>query len=166
MRRTITALLAIGALAAPALAADPVSIAPIQFGPELTEKAEEYGQRELDYLAGEMRDDLERELADLLGENGMRLEVTIQDASPNRPTMEQMADRGLHHSSISIGGASLEARLLAADGTQLETFSYAWRSHNIRDVVGYSRWTDARRAMRRFASDIGESLNERYASGS
>ena len=62
MRRTITALLAFGALAAPAMAADTVSIAPIQFGPELTEKAEEYGQRELDYLAEQLREDLEREL--------------------------------------------------------------------------------------------------------
>ena len=166
MKRTMTALLAFGALAAPALAADPVSIAPIQFGSELTEKAEEYGQRELDYLAEEMRSDLERELAGLLGENGMRLDVTILDASPNRPTMEQMAARSLHHSSISIGGASLEARLLDASGAELETFSYSWRSHNIQDVVGYSRWTDARRAMDRFASDIGESLSERNGSGS
>jgi hypothetical protein len=166
MRRTITALLAFGALTAPALAADTVSIAPIQFGPELTEKAEEYGQRELDYLAEQLREDLERELAGLLGENGMRLDVTILDATPNRPTMEQMADRGLDMSSISIGGASLEAQLIAADGTELETFSYAWRSHDIRDVVGYTRWTDARRAIRRFASDIGESLTERYGSGS
>ena len=35
MRRTMTALLAIGALAVPALAQDPVSISPIGFGPEL-----------------------------------------------------------------------------------------------------------------------------------
>lgn len=166
MRRTITALLAIGALAAPSLAEDTVSIAPIQIGPELTEKAEDYGQRELDYLAEQMREDLERELAALLGDNGMRLDVTILDATPNRPTMEQMASRGLHMSSISIGGASLEARLYAADGTELETFSYAWQSHNIRDVVGYTRWTDANRAMNRFARDIGQSLSERYASGS
>jgi len=97
MRRTMTALLAIGALAVPALAQDPVSISPIGFGPELTEKADEYGQRELDYLANEMREDLERELSGMLGENGLRLEVTILDATPNRPTMEQMAARGLHH---------------------------------------------------------------------
>lgn len=143
-----------------------MSIAPIRFGPELTEKAEEYGERELEYLAGEMREDLERELAGLLGENGLRLEVTILDATPNRPTMQQMADRGLDMSSISIGGASLEARLLDTEGNELESFSYSWRSHNIRDVVGYTRWTDARRAMDRFANDIGESLAERAASGS
>ena len=165
MRRTMTALLAIGALAVPALAQDPVSISPIGFGPELTEKADEYGQRELDYLANEMREDLERELSGMLGENGLRLEVTILDATPNRPTMEQIRQNP-SHSSISIGGASLEARLLDASGAELETFSYSWRSHNIQDVVGYSRWTDARRAMDRFASDIGESLSERNGSGS
>lgn len=166
MRRTLTALAAIAALAAPSLADDPVSIGEIGFGPELLEKAEDYGQRELEYLAGEMREDLERELAGMLGQGGMTLEVTILDAMPNRPTMEQMADRGLHHSSISIGGASLEARLVSADGSLLESYAYSWRSHNIRDVVGYSRWTDANRAMSRFADDIAESIAERNATGS
>lgn len=166
MKRTMTALFAIAALAAPSLADDPVSIGEIGFGPELLEKAEDYGQRELDYLAREMREDLERELAGMLGEGGLTVEVTILDATPNRPTMEQMGAGGLHHSSISIGGASLEARLVAADGTTLESYAYAWRSHNINDVVGYSRWTDAHRAMSRFADDIAENIAERNATGS
>jgi hypothetical protein len=166
MKRTLTAFFAIAALAAPSLADDPVSIGEIGFGPELLEKADEYGQRELDYLAREMREDLERELAGMLGEGGMTVEVTILDAMPNRPTMEQMADRGLHMSSLSIGGASLEARLIGGDGSVLETYAYSWRSHSIRDVVGYTRWTDANRAMRRFADDIAESIAERNAAGS
>lgn len=165
MRRTITAIFALAALAAPTLAQDRVAIADIQFGPQLAEKADEYGQRELDYLARELREDLERELASVLGPNGLTLEVTILDATPNRPTMEQAASRGLHHSSISIGGASLEARLVSQSGETLESFEYSWRSHSIRDVVGYGQWTDARRAMRRFADDVGEGLTE-TASGS
>jgi hypothetical protein len=166
MRRTITALFAMAALAAPTLADDPVAIGEIGFGQALLDKADEYGQRELDYLAREMREDLERELAGMLGENGLTLQVTILDATPNRPTMQQMGAHGLHHSSISIGGASLEAELVDAGGNTLETFSYSWRSYDIRNVVGYSRWTDARRAMNRFASDVGESLAERNATAS
>ncbi|MAK63228.1 MAG: hypothetical protein CMF75_00560 [Maricaulis sp.] len=166
MKRTITAFFAMAALAAPALANEPVSISDIGIGEALQEKAEEYGQRELDYLAREMRTALERELGDRLGENGLRLDVVIVDATPNRPTMEQMASRGLHMSSISVGGASLEAHLFDAQGAELESYAYSWRSHNIRDVVGYVTWTDARRAIRRFADDIGDSLDEMDASGS
>ncbi|WP_203292954.1 hypothetical protein [Maricaulis parjimensis] len=166
MKRTITAFFAMAALTAPTLAGEPVSIAEIRFGEALQEKADEYGQRELEYLASEMREALERELGDHLGENGLVLDVVILDATPNRPTMEQAASRGLHHSSVSIGGASLEAHLLDANGVELESYAYSWRTHNIRDVIGYSTWTDARRTIRRFADDIGESIEERDASGS
>ncbi|MCR9267332.1 MAG: DUF3313 family protein [Alphaproteobacteria bacterium] len=166
MKRTITAFFAMAALAAPSLASEPVSISEIRIGDELQEKAEEYGQRELDYLATQMREALERELAGHLGENGMSLDVVILDATPNRPTMEQSASRGLHMSSISVGGASLEAHLFDAQGNELESYAYSWRSHSIRDVVGYATWTDARRAIRRFADDIGESVDEMEGSGS
>ena len=45
MKRTFTALLAAAALSAPALATDPVALGEIAIGPELMEKAEDYGQR-------------------------------------------------------------------------------------------------------------------------
>ena len=166
MKRTITAFFAMAALAAPALANEPVSISDIRIGEALQEKADEYGQRELDYLATQMREALERELGARLGENGMSLDVVILDATPNRPTMEQAASRGLHMSSLSVGGASLEAHLFDAQGHQLESYAYSWQSHSIRDVVGYATWTDARRAIRRFADDIGDSIEEMDASGS
>lgn len=161
MKRTLTALATLAALAAPALASDPVAIGEIAIGPELQDKADEYGQRELDYLVREMREDLERELAGRLGDGGLTLNVTLLDATPNRPTMEQMSRRGLDASSLSIGGASLEAALVDASGAEVETYSYAWRTHSIRDVIGYTRWTDANRAMARFADDIAESIAER-----
>jgi len=166
MMRTITSLISLAALAAPAFAADPVQIAPITFGEELIEKSADYGERELERLAGFLRDDLERELADHLGENGSTLHVTILDADPNRPTMMQSSRRNLHMSSVGIGGAELEAELINTDGEVLETFSYSWRSHDIRFVYGYGTWTDAKRTFDRFARTIGDSLDESNDTGS
>ncbi|WP_304073426.1 hypothetical protein [Maricaulis maris] len=167
MLRTMTAILALGALSTPSLADQPVTIGEIAYGPELVEHAEDFGERELDRLARYLRAALERELADDLGEGGYVLHTTILDAQPNRPTMAQMSGtRPLHHSSISIGGADIEAQLLSADGEVLETYSYGWRSMNIRDVVGYGQWTDARRTFSRFADQISDSLDERAETGS
>lgn len=168
MLRGLTALVSLAALTGAAYAGDPVAIAPIQFGDELIEKAEdEYGVRELDRLARYLQEDLERELRGHLGQGGHVLHVTILDADPNRPTPGQMAGRpGLHHSSIGIGGAELEARLVDAEGNVLETYGYRWRSHSISDVIGYSIWTDARRTFDRFADQIGDSLDAREQTGS
>ena len=167
MLRTMTAILAFGALATPAMANEPVALGEIAYGPELIEHAEDFGERELDRLAGYLRTALERELAGELGEGGYTLNVTILDAQPNRPTMAQMGGtRALHSSSISIGGADVEAELVALDGQVIETYSYGWRSMNISDVVGYAQWTDARRTFARFADQVSDSLDERAGSGS
>ena len=167
MLRTMTAILALGALSTPSLADQPVAIGEIAYGPELVEHAEDFGERELDRLAGYLRDALERELADQLGDGGHVLNATILDAQPNRPTMEQMSGaRALHHSSVSIGGADVEAQLVSADGEILETYSYGWRSWNIRDVVGHAQWIDARRTFSLFADQVSDSLDERADTGS
>ena len=166
MLRTMTAILALGAFATPSLADQPVAIGEIAYGPELVDHAEDFGERELDRLAGYLRSALERELADQLGEGGYILNATILDAQPNRPTMEQMSGpRALHHSSISIGGADVEAQLVSPSGEIVETYSYGWRSWNIQDVVGYGQWTDARRTFSRFADQVSDSLDERADPG-
>jgi len=167
MLRTMTAILALGALSTPSLADQPVTIGDIAYGPELIEHAEDFGERELDRLAGYLRDSLEDELAGQIGEGGYVLNATILDARPNRPTMEQMSgSRALHYSSVSIGGADVEAELVSAEGEVVETYSYGWRTWNIRDVVGHGQWTDARRTFSRFADQISDSLDERADTGS
>jgi hypothetical protein len=167
MFRGMTALISVAALAGPVLADGPISIAPIEFGDELIDKADEYGARELERLAGYLQDDLERELAGHLGDGGMVLSVTILDAQPNRPTPTQMTSRrGLHPSSVSIGGAELAAELTDRDGTLVETYSYSWRSFSIQHVRGYGMWTDAKRTFDRFADQIGDSVDERGDTGS
>ena len=168
MKRTMTAVLAASLMMSGAAFADePVTIAPISFGEELMEKADEYGERELTRLARYMERQLDNRLDGLEMADGTLLEVTIVDADPNRPTMEQMRDTpGLSMRSISLGGAELEAVLVGADGEILERFEYSRRSHNINDVIGASTWSDARRTMQGFARQIGEAVTERSATGS
>lgn len=164
---SLAALVALPLTAGPALAAEPVAIAPIQIGEALADKADDIGEREFDRLQGMLRSDLERELAGYLGENGSTLMVTILDATPNRPTMEQMRDTpGLSMRSFGTGGASVEAELVSASGEKLESYSYAWRSYNINDAAGASTWHDAQRAFGRFANDVGESIAARNSDGS
>lgn len=164
---SLAALTALSFGASAALAADPVMIAPIQIGAELANKADDLGEREFDRLRQILRGDLERELAGHLGEDGSTLHVTILDATPNRPTLEQLsATPGLSMQSISIGGASIEAELVSAAGEKLENYSYAWHSYNIVDAVGAGTWTDARRAFNRFARDVGEGVAARDANPS
>lgn len=168
MMRTMTAVLA-GSLmmSGAALADEPITIAPISFGEELMEKADEYGEREFGRLARYMERQLDNRLEGLELADGTVLQVTIVDADPNRPTMEQMRDTpGLSMTSISLGGAELEAVLVSADGEVLERFEYARRSHHIRDVIGASTWSDARRTMQGFARHIGEAVAERSGTGS
>jgi hypothetical protein len=166
MLRTPTILISLVALATPAFADDSVAIAPISFGDEIMEKVDDLGQRELDRLAGYLQRDLEQELAGHLGNGGMTLQVTILDADPNRPTSRQAFSNGLHSSSYSIGGADVAAELFDADGQLIESFSYSWQNHNIRDAAGYSTWSDARRTFDRFAASIGRRVDEQASNGS
>tara|TARA_R110000868_G_scaffold19664_1_gene84447 strand:+ start:8220 stop:8753 length:534 start_codon:yes stop_codon:yes gene_type:complete len=164
---SLTALTALSLSASAALAEQPVMIAPIQIGEELAAKADDLGTREFERLSSILLGELEDELAPYLGENGSVLRVTILDATPNRPTMAQMAARpGLSMESFGIGGASLEAELVSSEGDELESYSYAWHSYNIVDARHASTWSDARRTFSRFASQIGESIAERIADGS
>jgi hypothetical protein len=161
MTRTILACLAATAVSAAALADEPIEIAPIVFGDEMLEKADEYGERELDRLAGYLTDDLEQALRGIEMMDGTRLEVTLLDATPNRPTFQQLRDRvGLSMRSIGIGGAELEARLVSEDGRVLEEFDYSWSSHNLREVYGASTWYDARRAFHLFSRRVRNEVHE------
>ncbi len=124
----------------------------VTYGPEFTEKlAEDYGVKEGDYLAGRVRADLERELTKA-GVDVSRIDVTILDAKPSRPTFKQAGDMpGLDvHRSVSVGGMKLSAVAYDASGQASEPFEYKWFETDIRQA-GLTTWQDARRASSRFA---------------
>ncbi len=65
---------------------------------------------------------------------GLSIDVTIVDAEPNRPTMQQMFDQpSLDSSSISIGGAELRAVLHNASG-QMTEVTHRRYNHSLADL--------------------------------
>lgn len=152
-------------LAAAALAIAPLAGAAtinVSFSDDFAEKlSEDYGDREGEKLIAEITEDLTRQFAKQ-GVEVARVDVTILDAKPNRPTMKQMGDRpGLDgFRSISIGGMSLEAKAFDTDGAELGKKSYRWFETDIRDVRGAGMWSDARRASDRFARRFAKDLSD------
>lgn len=155
----LAAVLAFGA--APAMA-EPALIS-VSLGPDLQEKAEELGPREVREQADRLADLVGRALArDRDGDlDGARIELVLTDLRPNRPTFRQLADRpgldGYH--SRSIGGAAIEGQITTADGRTLPV-RYDWFSSSLADVVGIDTWSDADRAYRRLADNLADG---RYA---
>jgi hypothetical protein len=156
------ALAAVASLAAGSAALaeppPPVSSVSVTIGPELREKAETtYGVRDVERLAAELQSDVERELSrsGALGGAGGRLELVLVDAKPNRPTFKQLGDKaGLSYESVSLGGATIEGRVIAADG-QVIPLRYRWYEHDIREARFGGTWSDAEWTIERFASRLG-----------
>ncbi|MEM8617806.1 MAG: hypothetical protein AAGF20_12845 [Pseudomonadota bacterium] len=126
----------------------------------LQEKLEDdYGLREGPKLIEEVTEDLEREFA-RRSVNPARVDITIIDAKPNRPTFSQLTDRpGLDPiRSISLGGMKLKGIAYDESGTVIGEREYRWYENDIRQVIGQSTWGDARRASSRFASRFAKDL--------
>lgn len=141
--------------AAPALA-DPALIS-VSLGPDLQEKAEDLGPREVQEQADRLAELVGRALARDGDLDGARIELVLTDLRPNRPTFQQMADRpGLDgHRSRSIGGATIEGRITMADGRTVPV-QYDWYSSSLADVRGITTWADADRAYRRLAVNLAD----------
>ena len=125
----------------------------VTYGPDFSEKlTEDYGVREGEYLTERVRRALERELGKA-GADIARIEVTILDAKPSRPTFKQAGDElGLDvQRSVSLGGMKLKAVAYDAAGGVAKELEYKWYQNDIQQA-GISTWHDARRASSRFAS--------------
>ncbi len=161
--RLLVALAALAvAYAAPA-AADPVALRPMTVDAKLQEKFDEdYGAREIAVLQSLVTRALTRELtaagATIADAAPVTVETTLLDAKPSRPTMQQTIDTpGLDAlRSISIGGAELRARLLDANGAPLGEVTYEWFETDLRFSLANGTWSDAQRAIRRFADKVGD----------
>lgn len=132
----------------------------VTLGPDFTEKlTEDYGMREGDYLAERVRQDMQRAI-DKSGADVARVDVTILDAKPSRPTFKQGGDTpGLDmFRSVSLGGMKLKAVSYDAAGTMTDDFEYKWFESDIRQA-GLTTWQDASRASSRFASRFAERID-------
>lgn len=155
-------------------AAETVTIGPVAFSPEFEESLrEELGEREGLYLQNEIARQVARELAEAgaaLGPNGaLTLEITLIDADPNKPTLEQLSDRpGLDYSrSISVGGAELRGVLRNANGQVLAEIDHEYNSVDLFQAATFAltTWQDAQRAIRGFARKAADAYAAQAAAG-
>jgi hypothetical protein len=154
MRIIAIATAALLSSATMALAA-PASVS-VTIGPELQKKAaHKYGVRDVERLAAELRKDVERELARSGAYEDARVELTLVDALPNRPTFKQLSDTpGLSYESFGIGGARIEGQAIAAGGA-VTPIKYSYYETDIRQSWGHSTWADAEWTINRFAYRLG-----------
>ena len=152
---------AVLAVAAGPAMADPASIN-VTIGPDLQDKAEDLGERDVREQADRLAEVVRRALARDGRLEGARIDLVLTDLRPNRPTFEQLAHRpGLDFQrSISIGGAAIEGSITTADG-QVLPVRYDWYSNTIAEVRGHTTWQDADRAYQRLASRL---VDGRYVS--
>ena len=137
----------------------------ISIGPKLQDQADVYGQRDLDYLVADLRKSVETALArtGALSPDGGTLDLVIEDATPNRPTMRQMSVKpGLSYESFGIGGAQIGGVLTTVDGQKIPV-GYRWYETDIRWSTAAGTWMDAQNTFDRFSRRLakGEALAER-----
>jgi len=163
----LTTTLLAASIAVSAHASPPGGIADINvvIGPKLEKKAKDYGEKEFHVLTGELVRAVQRELSKDGGlvETGGRLDLVIEDARPNRPTMAQLSNTpGLSFESRGVGGAEITGTLTTADG-RTTPISYRWYESDFRNSVATGTWSDAETSFDRFARKLakGESLASR-----
>ncbi len=139
------------------------TIEPVSYSPEFqTALEDDLGEREGTYL----QETLTRYVTQALAERGVdnrnvRIEMSILNARPNRPTFEQVASTpGLDSfRSISIGGAELEGVVRDANGAVIANVEHRYYSNDLLTAAqNADTWGDARRAMRRFATKVADAV--------
>lgn len=95
------------------------------------------------------------------GVTAEKVVVTIEDAKPNRPTMEQVSAKpGLDPMrSISIGGAKLSGIAYDAAGNEIGRFDYRWYETDLSNVIAATTWSDARSTFDKFARRFADKLS-------
>lgn len=158
--RFAPALLGLAALAI-ASAASAQTLEQVSYSPEFqTALEDDIGVREGEYLSENVTRAIERALTRRgVAQTGVRIEVVIEDAQPNRFTMQQLRARpGVDPlRSVSVGGAELRAVLRGADGAVLAEVEHRRYSDSLRDLFFEPlTWTDANRAIRQFAEKVAD----------
>ena len=154
---------ALVALAGLALVAAPASALTVEakVSPEFQTKLEDdYGVREARILTQALTTKVEGAFA-RQGVRADRVVVTIEDAKPNRPTMQQISDTpGLDPMrSVSVGGARVTGTAYDARGTAMGTLEYDWYETDLTNVIASTTWSDARWSFDRFARRFADRLN-------
>jgi hypothetical protein len=149
----LSALLALGAAQA-ALAAPAVSQVRVSIGADLAKKADTLGTREFEILSRDLKRSVERKLKP--GPGGGVLDLVIEDARPNRPTLEQLGKTpGLSYESFGVGGARISGDYVDPAGNRTP-IAYDWYETDIRWARTGGTWHDAETAFDRLADRLSK----------
>lgn len=125
------------------------------------------GEREGEYLRQNIARSIERAIQRRdAPARDVRIEVVIEDARPNRFTMNQLRSRpGVDPMrSVSVGGAELRAILRNPDGSVLTEVTHRRYTSSLRDLYFEPvTWTDAQRTIRQFAEKVADAYVEQTA---
>ena len=156
----LVSIVAIAALAFTALPASALTVE-TKLSTEFQKKLEDdYGTREAKLLTDALVKKVEAAFV-RQGVKAERVVVTIEDAKPNRPTMQQVQKKpGLDSMrSISLGGAELTGIAYDASGAEIGRLNYDWYENDLTNVVGAGTWSDARWTFGRFANRFADKLS-------
>ena len=162
MRMPVLAVAAVLASATAATAA-PATVS-VSVAPKLQAQFDKtYGVKEAELLTTDLRTSVERALASKPAYDDAKVELVLTDVKPNRPTFKQLADKpGLSMTSFGVGGAAIEGRIIARDGS-VTPVAYRWYETDIRQAYGDWVWHDAEWTFDRFARNLahGEEMARR-----
>jgi len=155
MRLVMFSALALLASASASLA-EPASVT-VGLSPELWKTFEKtYGTREAERLTADLQATVEKTLVRAGSHEGARIDLTLTDAKPNRPTFKQLSDKpGLSMQSFGVGGAAISGRIITADGVE-KALSYRWYETDIRQASYNWIWSDAEWTFARFARKLAK----------
>lgn len=143
--------------AAAAAPIGPVSQIDISIGSWLDQKRiDKVDDRDLQYLKDELRQSVQAQLSKTgkLAPSGGRLELVIEDAVANRPTLRELTYYPtLSHKSFANGGAEITGVYVAPDGSRTP-IGYVRQEMDIREARYAYTWRDANRAFDSFATAL------------
>jgi hypothetical protein len=125
----------------------------VGIGALLQSKAKDYGSAEIDRLRRDLGDEVTRTLS-RRNAGLVRADLVIEDAQPNRPTMEQLSRTpGLSLRSIGLGGARISGTVTLADGTT-RPIRFQFYETDLHNEIAANTWSDADRAFSWLAGDL------------
>jgi hypothetical protein len=109
----------------------------------------DYGAREANTLKQELQRSVDRSLKKMGKSKVAFVDLTIEDAKPNKPTFQQLSKNTSlsYSSSYSTGGAKVNAKLFDESGALIGTVSHEYYSRGLNEVWSEFGWADADRAF-------------------
>jgi hypothetical protein len=127
----------------------------VRIGPALLAKSRKLGEADVKEIAKSLADTVRGDLqGGRRAHSPIRADLVLEDAVPDRPTLQQLSDHpGLSESSIALGGATITGVVTFADGHS-EPLSYSFFQDSLREERGVGQWTDADRAFELLGDDL------------